>query len=159
MNKIQLLVLLIVLAVPSLANAQRTAPDGPELTRLLTEFLAGASRNDANIHERFWADDLIYTRGGGVRLGKPDIMKSVRSSTPVKPGDAPPAVFSAEDIRVQQYGKVAVVAYRLVARTERDGKTVVANYYNTDVFVKRGSKWQVVSHQVTPIPEPKPSEK
>jgi ketosteroid isomerase-like protein len=86
-------------------------------------------------------------------------MKSVRSSTPIKPGEQPAAVFAAEDVRIQQYGSVAVVAYRLVAKTSRDGKPVVANYFNTNVFVKRDSKWQVVSHQVTPIPEPKPSEK
>lgn len=154
-----LFLLLAVLAIPSISKAQTSAPDGPELTRLLSEFLAAASRNDAAAHDRFWAEDLIYTRGAGVRIGKADIMKSVRSSPPVKPGEQPPAVFTAEDILVQQYGKVAVVAFRLVAKTERDGKPVVANYFNTDVFVKRDSKWQVVSHQVTPIPESKPTEK
>lgn len=154
-----LFLILIVLALPSLAIAQSNAPDGPELTRLLNDFLAAASRNDAAAHERFWAEDLIYTRGAGVRVGKADIMKSVRSSTPVKAGEQPPAVFTAEDIRVQQYGNVAVVAFRLVAKTEKDGKPIVSNYFNTDVFVKRDGKWQVVSHQVTPIPEPKPTEK
>jgi ketosteroid isomerase-like protein len=158
MNRIPFL--LIVLLVSALsAAAQNPAPDAAELTRQLNEFLAAASRNDAAAHERFWAEDLIYTRGAGVRVGKADIMKSVRSSTPVKAGEQPPAVFSADDIRVQQYGNVAVVAFRLVAKTERDGKPVTAYYFNTDVFVKRDGKWQVVSHQVTPIPEPKPAEK
>ena len=154
-----LLLLLITLAGPLFATAQGGAPDAPELTRLLNEFLSGASRNDAAAHDRFWAEDLIYTRGAGVRVGKADIMKSVRSSAPVKPGEVPAAIFTAEDIRIQQYGNVAVVAYRLAGKTEKDGKAVIANYFNTDVFVKRGSKWQVVSHQVTPIPEPKPVEK
>ena len=154
-----LFLLLLVLASSYPSIAQSPAPDGPELTRMLHDFLAAASRNDAAGHDRFWAEDLIYTRGAGVRVGKADIMKSVRSSRPIKPGDQPPAVFTAEDVRVQQYGNVAVVAFRLVAKTSRDGKPVVANYFNTDVFVKRDSKWQVVSHQVTPIPEPKSTEK
>ena len=158
MNRIAFL-LIFVLAATFASNAQSPAPDGPELTRMLHDFLAAASRNDAVAHERFWANDLIYTRGAGVRVGKPDIMKSVRSATPVKAGEQPPAVFTAEDVRVQQYGNVAVVAFRLVAKTEKDGKPVVSNYFNTDVFVKRDSKWQVVSHQVTPFPEPKPAEK
>lgn len=155
------IVCFLVLAFASVigTNAQNLAPDGPELTRLVNEFLVAAGRNDASAHDRFWADDLIYTRGAGVRLGKAELMTGVRSSTPLKPNEQPPAVFSAEDIRVQQYGNVAVVAYRLVAKTERDGKPVVASYFNTDVFVKRDSKWQVVSHQVTPIPEPKPAVK
>ena len=154
------LIFVILTAITALgAIAQAPAPDGPELTRMLNDFLAAASRNDAAAHDRFWAEDLIYTRGAGVRVGKAEIMKSVRSSRPVKQGDQPPALFSAEDVRVQQYGNVAVVAFRLVARTVRDGKPIVANYFNTDVFVKRDSKWQVVSHQVTPVPEPKPTEK
>jgi ketosteroid isomerase-like protein len=154
-----LLSLILVVGTAFTSNAQTVATDGPELTRMLNDFLAGASRNDATAHERFWADDLIYTRGAGVRVGKADIMKSVRTSTPVKAGEQPPAVFTAEEVRVQQYGNTAVVAYRLVAKTERDGKPVITNYLNTDVFVKRDAKWQVVSHQVTPIPEPKQSEK
>jgi putative cell wall-binding protein len=58
-------ILVMVLAVAISLNAQ-AAPDGAELTKLLNEFLAGASRNDAAVHDRFWADDLIYTRSTGV---------------------------------------------------------------------------------------------
>ena len=46
------------------------APDAPELTKLLHEFLAGASRDDAAMHDRFWAEDLIYTGSSGRRIGK-----------------------------------------------------------------------------------------
>lgn len=154
-----IILLALVVASSFSSKAQIAAPDAPELTRMLHDFLAAASRNDAAGHDRFWAEDLIYTRGAGVRVGKAEIMKSVRSSTPLKPGERPTAVFTAEDVRVQQYGNVAIVAFKLVAKTERDGKPVTSQYFNTDVFVKRDSKWQVVSHQVTPIPEPKPSEK
>jgi hypothetical protein len=58
----------------------QTAPAAPELTRLLKEFLAGASRNDAAAHERFRADDLIYTGSSGRRVGKAEIMRGVRSA-------------------------------------------------------------------------------
>ena len=75
-----LLSLVLVLAASFVSNAQATAPDAPEVTRLLHEFLAAASRNDVAGHDRFWAEDLIYTRGSGSRVGKADIMKSVRSS-------------------------------------------------------------------------------
>ncbi|HWW74504.1 MAG TPA: hypothetical protein VNZ44_03860, partial [Pyrinomonadaceae bacterium] len=53
--------------------AQAQAPDAAELTRLLNEFLAGAGRNDAAAHERFWAEDLVYTGSSGRRVGKADI--------------------------------------------------------------------------------------
>src|SRR5215510_13108274 len=46
---------LCVIAVLILAPGRyaQTAPDAGELTRLLKEFLAGASRNDAAVHDRF----------------------------------------------------------------------------------------------------------
>ncbi|HEU0106862.1 MAG TPA: hypothetical protein VFT38_11870, partial [Vicinamibacteria bacterium] len=54
---------LVPIAVLALAGVLEAGPgaDEAELTRLLREFLAGASRNDAAAHERFWAEDLIYT--------------------------------------------------------------------------------------------------
>ena len=50
-------------------------PAAAELTKLLEDFLAGASRNDAEMHDRFWAEDLIYTGSAGRRVGKADILK------------------------------------------------------------------------------------
>jgi hypothetical protein len=59
----------LILLIAAGAFAQ-TAPDAAELTKLLNDFLAGASRNDPAAHERFWADDLIYTRSAGRRVNK-----------------------------------------------------------------------------------------
>jgi ketosteroid isomerase-like protein len=126
----------------------QSAPAAAELAKLLNEFLVGASRNDAAVHDRFWADDLIYTGSGGRRRGKAEIMKDVRSAPAPKPGDAK-TTYTAEDVRIQQYGNTAIVAFRLVATTEKDGKTDVANYLNTGTFLKRKGKWQVVSWQAT----------
>ncbi len=145
---------LILLASLALSGYAQTAPDAAELTKLLNDFLAGASRNDAAMHDRFWAEDLIYTGSSGTRRGKAEIMSGVRSAPPAKPGD-PKSVYSAEEIRIQQYGNTAIVAFRLVNTTEKDGKTEVTKYYNTGTFLKRSRKWQVVSWQATRIPDQK----
>src|SRR5687768_16351477 len=130
----------------------QTAPDVSELTRLLNEFLAGASRNDAAIHDRFWAEDVIYTGSGGRRRGKADIMRDVRSAPAPKPGDAT-TVYTAEDVRIQQYGQSAIVAFRLVGTTQRPGgKTEITNHLNSGTFIKRNGKWQVVNWQATRVP-------
>src|SRR5687768_12651061 len=81
----------------------QTPPDAAELTRLLKEFLAGASRNDIETHNRFWAEDLIYTGSSGRRIGKADIMRGAREAPAPRPAD-PTTNYSAEDIRIQQYG-------------------------------------------------------
>lgn len=125
--------------------------DVAELTRLLNEFLAGASGNNAAVHDRFWADDLIYTGSSGRRIGKADIMRDVRSAPPAKPG-ARATVFTAEDVRIQQYGTTAIVAFRLVGTTVNEGQTIVSKYFNTGTFLKRNGKWQVASWQATKIP-------
>jgi ketosteroid isomerase-like protein len=129
------------------AHAQ-TAPDAAELTKLLNDFLAGASRNDVAMHDRFWAEDVIYTGSAGRRRGKAEIMKDVRSAPAPKPGDAK-TTYTAEDVRIQQYGNTAIVAFRLVGTTEKDGKTEVAKYLNSGTFLKRKGKWQVVNWQAT----------
>lgn len=129
----------------------QTAPDAAELTRLLNEFLAGASRNDAAIHDRFWADDLIYTRSAGRRVTKADVMRDVRNAPAPAPG-APTAVYTAEDIRIQQYGDTAIVAFRLVATTDSAGVKQVSHLLNSGTFVKRNGKWQVVNWQSTRMP-------
>src|SRR5215475_3715124 len=151
MNRILSAVIVALMLAPNL-QAQ-TAPDADELTRLLKEFLAGDSRNDAATHDRFWAEDLIYTGSSGRRIGKADIMRDMRSAPATKPGD-PKTTYGAEDIRIQQYGDTAIVAFRLVGTTEKDGKVVVAKYLNTGTFLKRNGKWQAVSWQATRMPRP-----
>jgi ketosteroid isomerase-like protein len=140
--------LLFTLASGVLAQ---TAPDAAELTKLLNDFLAGASRNDVAIHERFWADDLIYTRSAGRRVDKAEVMRDVRNSPAPKPTD-PKTIYTAEDIRIQQYGDTAVVAFRLVATTDTGGTKQIANLLNSGTFVKRNGKWQVVNWQSTRMP-------
>jgi hypothetical protein len=142
----------VVLIMASAIQAQ-TAPDAAALTQLLKDFLEGASRNDPNVHDRFWAPELIYTRSAGVRIGKAEVMRDVRSVPPRKPED-PTTTYTAEDIRIQQYGDVAVVAFRLVGTTERSGQTEVVNYLNTGTFLKRNGTWQVVNWQSTRVPRP-----
>src|SRR5919109_4889702 len=90
---------IIVALILSLNLQAQTATNADELTKLLKEFLAGASRNDAAMHDRFWAEDLIYTGSSGRRIGKSEIILGVRSAPAPKPGD-PTTTYGAEDIRI-----------------------------------------------------------
>src|ERR1043166_472623 len=141
---------LLLLTLASSVLAQ-TAPDAAELTKILNDFFPGASRTDVAVHDRFWADDLIYTRSAGRRVNKAEVMHDVRSAPAPKPTD-PKTVYTAEDIRIQQYGDTAVVAFRLVATTDTGGTKQVANLLNSGTFVKRNGKWQVVNWQSTRMP-------
>jgi len=143
---------ILLLSIGCGLHAQ-SAPDAPELTKLLQDFLVGAGRNDVAAHEGFWANDLIYTASAGRRIGKPEILREVRAEGTPKPGDET-IVYTAEDIRIQEYGGTAIVAFRLVATTDKAGTKTVTNYLNTGTFLKRDGKWQVVSWQATAMPKP-----
>jgi len=140
------LLFIILLAVNTSAQ---TAPDAAELTKLLNDFLSATT--DPTTHERFWADDLIYTRSAGRRITKAEVLRDVRSAPTPKPGD-PKTIYSAEDIRIQQYGDTAVVAFRLVGTTNAAAGTQVAKFLNSGTFVRRTGKWQAVNWQSTRIP-------
>lgn len=147
----RLFILSVIVAASTLSTyAQK---DSKALIDLLNQFLAGASRNDAGIHDKFWADDLIYTSSAGARTNKAELMKGVRSAPAAKPND-PKTVFTAEDIQIHQYDDAAVVAFRLVSTTTKaDGTVTVGNNLNTGVFAKRKGRWQAVAWQSTTVPK------
>jgi ketosteroid isomerase-like protein len=147
MRRIALLLALLAAVGPAFAE-----DDVATLKALLNEFLAGATKNDAAVHERFWADDLIYTGSSGRRVGKADILKDVRSAPAPKAGDVVP-VYTAEDVRVQLYGSTALVAFRLVSTARTGGQTDVVHYLNTGTFVRRDARWQAVGWQATRVPK------
>ncbi len=122
-----------------------------QVVSLLREFLSHVS--DPAMHERFWADDVVYTGSNGKFRAKTEIVKNVREGGLKKPGDPEPT-FTAEDTTVRLFGDTAVVAFRLVNHV---GDTT-ENYRNTGTFLRRGGKWQVVAWQATKIPEQKPDE-
>jgi len=128
-----------------------SAPATQELTELLHEFMAGASVNDAEMHDRFWAEDLIYTSSSGERFGKATIMEGLQNNDSSEP-EAPETVYSAEEIKIQQYGNVAVVAFKLVGKTKTATGTEKQEYLNSGTFVKRNGLWRVVNWQATKVP-------
>jgi len=142
---------LFVLLSMAPAEPAAPAPDAAALTTLLNEFLAGASRDDVAVHQRFWADELIYTTSSSLRKGKADILRELRSAA--RP--APTTTYTSEDVQVHQYGDTAIVAFRLVGTTaKKEGGTEVQRYLNTGTFLKRNGQWQAVAWQATRMAPP-----
>ena len=140
---------LLLLMCGTLALAPAAiADDTGDLTALLQEFLAGAS--EADVHDRFWADDLVYTSSRGTRTNKAEIMQGFAGAGGDDSEETVP-VYTAEDIDIRVYGPMAVVAFRLVA-TGADAAS--QSYFNTGTFLKRDGRWQVVAWQATKIPGP-----
>ena len=125
---------------------------GQEVTALLQEFMSAAGRGDRTVFDKFFADDVIYTRATGAVITKADIMKSLGKSAPASEGKS---TYSAKDTTLHEYGDTVIVAFRLQGRTEYpDGRVETAHYRNTGTFLKRDGRWQVVAWQATKISEP-----
>ena len=120
------------------------ADDRADLTALLAEFLDGATRNDPAVHDKYWAEELIYTSSAGRRFGKTELMQGVNSR-----GELPAAEinmrYSSEDLQILQYGDTAVVAFTLVGTSAQE----TLRFLNSGTFVKRNGKWQAVNWQAT----------
>jgi ketosteroid isomerase-like protein len=143
--------LMLLAAVAAGAQGLRESGTTRELTGMLRQFLVDAGSGNRAGFDKFFADDLIYTRAAGVVITKADIMKSLEDP---KPTEENKTTYSAEDITVHEYGDTAVVAFQLVARTEhKEGKVETDHYRNTGTFLRRDGRWQVVAWQATKIPE------
>jgi hypothetical protein len=140
--------LLTVLAFPG--TPVYAADEGntvAEITELLEWFLAADNNPKPATHQRFWAEDLVYTRSTGLVRTKADIMAGFA-------GDQPPTDeirWSAEDVLVRPYDDAAALTFRLVGRAA-DGSTM--QYRNSAMFLKRDGEWRAVTWQAAPIPEP-----
>ena len=136
--------LVMALMIAPLAAAE----DKEILTAMLHDFLANSST--AAAHEKFWADDLVYSSSAGLRFGKADILQGFEAGDDEAASEPPAVVYSGEDVDVRLYDDMAVVAFKLVG-TPADGSGNLY-YYNTGTFVKRDGAWKVVAWQATKIP-------
>lgn len=144
-----------LLATFSNAFAQDRPDDGAHgepatqvLHDLLDRFLAGASTNDVEMHDRFWAEDLVYTSSSGERFGKPEIMAGL---TEPPPDDVDQPVYSSEQVNIRVFGDIAVITFRLVAADL--AQETGAEFFNTGVFQHRDGQWKAFAWQATRIPE------
>jgi len=138
-------ILVLQLSAAGAARATEQAPAAAELNALLEYFLEGASRNDVAVHDRFWAEEFIYTRSIGVRTDKAEILADLRKGP--DPSE-PPTQYSAEDIRIQQYGDTAVVAFRLVGKVGGEQPETL-QFLNTGTFLRRKGEWRAIAWQAT----------
>mgnify|MGYP003629774984 CR=1 FL=1 len=146
MKKLLLLICIISLFSTEGISAQQIQ-DHNTLTEMLHNFMEGASNNDREIHDAFWAEDLIYTSSNGTRFGKAEIMAGFETETEVPA--TPKTIYTAEDIQIKVYDDMAVVAFKMKGTTGEE----MQYYLNSGTFLKRNGRWEVVNWQATKVPK------
>jgi|CXWL01.1.fsa_nt_gi hypothetical protein len=154
MKPLRLFCLLVMgLTTAFVANAAPLgAPASPVVIKeLLLDFLT--NNTDPARHEKFWADDVIYTSALGMVRTKPEIMVNARQTAAKvrRPplSEAAPPVYTAEDINIRPYNGFAALTFRLVVK-KTDG--TVETYRNSGTLIFRDGRWQVITWQATQVP-------
>ncbi len=137
-----LIIKTLLIFLPFITTCQTTS-ETTHLTQMLHNFMEGASNNDREVHDNFWAEDLIYTSSNGTRFGKDEIMAGFENKT--EASDTPKTTYTAEDIQIQVYGDMAVVAFKMKGTTG----SAIQYYLNSGTFLKRNGVWKVVNWQAT----------
>ena len=110
--------LILVLGVVAAVAAGAQGPSAPldpgrtraEITALLTDFLSPQQNPTRAAHERFWADDLVYTSSAGKVTNKAEILKSFDEPAKEATAKEPEPVYSAEEVLVRSYGTMGEMA-------------------------------------------------
>ncbi|HEY2806523.1 MAG TPA: nuclear transport factor 2 family protein [Gemmatimonadales bacterium] len=122
-----------------------------ELVRIENEIVQANNRCDYGYFRRIEAPEFIFTDGNGGASGRAEDLAGESSCHP----SASQQVI--DEVRVLDYGSVAVLNARNTTTLVRNGLTVTRHSRFTDVFVRRHGAWQLVSGQSTRIPEPAPA--
>ncbi len=124
---------------------------------LLETFLEGAGRGDVAVHERFWAEDLVYTSSSGTRFGKAELLQGVRETQNTPSPQT--SRYWAEETHIMLLDHVAIVTFKLRAETgdEATGTLAQSAYFNTGTFRLAEGQWRALAWQATRIPAAEPA--
>ena len=106
---------------------------------------AALTKRDVTGFDAIFADDATFTGPDGAVQTKAQLLADVKSGAL--------AIQSTEisDLKVHVFGESAVATYATTDKGKYKHRDISARYRWTDVFVRRGGKWQIVAGQDTPI--------
>lgn len=129
----------------SKADAKVTA----ELMQLERDIGQANIRRDKAFFEQVEADEFTFTDpGGGITLKAEDV-----ASLDKPPGEFKLTSYYVDDMKVMVYGNTAVVTGRTTTVSKGKDREITSKSRFTDVFVKRGGRWQIVAGHSSRIRE------
>ena len=118
-----------------------------ELLNLEQQFAQAIIRNDVDGIGRLLADDWIIVDPNG------KIIERTRFFELIKSGELIHDIMDSEDFRIRLYGDSAVATAVTSTKGKFMGQEFSTQERATDVFVKRGGRWQCVLTHLTRIAE------
>jgi ketosteroid isomerase-like protein len=141
--------LVLAISSPALAGSKTGAAKAADVEQALMQmerdWFDAYVKRDAAALERIEADDYMTVDPSGMVSTKAQDIDAIKS------GKLAFQSGTFDDMKVRVYGDAAVVTARVVIKGSYMGQDISGAYRGTDVFVKRGGRWQAVSSHVTRI--------
>ena len=157
MNRVSF-ALFLILSFVAFAGAQtkktvssKTNKIEVELMQLERDIGDANVRRDKAFFERIEGDEFIFTDSAGGLTSKAEDIASL--DKPV--GEFKLVSYEPDDMKVRVYGNTAVVTGRTTTKLQGKDREVTNRSRFTDVFVKRGGRWQLVAGHSSRVREPK----
>ena len=105
-------------------------------------------KRDTDFLDRHLSEDYTSIHPHGNVLDKKGEIEVVKS------GEVAIMEMKPNEMKVRTYDNVAVITGRSTIKATVNGQDASGEYRFTDVWVKRGDRWQAVASQVTRIAKP-----
>jgi ketosteroid isomerase-like protein len=117
-----------------------------EIRRRETRRFEAVVRGDFAALDDILSDDLSYTHATGVHETKAEFIAKLKS------GQLKYESLTPEDILVRVYGTTGVVTGVARVKVRVKGESLSFQLRFTDVYVKKGDRWQMVAWHATRLP-------
>lgn len=118
-----------------------------EIRQRETRRVEALVRGDFGILDEILSDDLTYTHASGVYESKAQIMANLKS------GQVKYESLTPEDVLVRVYGTTGVVTGLARVKVQVKSEHLSLQLRFTNVYVKKGDRWQMVAWQATRLPQ------
>jgi Domain of unknown function (DUF4440) len=138
----------ILLLVGGIIATVRGSVDEPvitqdELVRRSQELFDSVAPGNAEPFKKYFAEDAMFFDEKGRSMDKTALVKDVR---PMPQGYSGTIKLVRPKSHIE--GNVAILSYDLDETETIFGQNLTARYHETDTWMRRGGKWQIIAGQV-----------
>lgn len=150
MKRVSLITVLALAVTVASAQEMRQGPvqhakAAEVVKKLELEWMESYVKRDTDFLERYVSDDYTSIDPHGTVVDKKGEIESVKS------GDVAITEMKPNEMTVRTYGDAAVITGQSTIKAKVSGQDASGEYRFTDVWVKRGDRWQAVASQLTRI--------
>jgi len=136
--------LLMVAAVMAVgAHAKQPSITQEELVRNTQELFDAVAVGNQEPFKKYYADDVLFSDEKGRNMDKAALVKDV---APLPPGYSGTIKIVRPQSRI--VGDTAILSYDLDETETIFGQNMTARYHETDTWMQRAGKWQIIATQV-----------